>query len=394
MKIFHYIPSMDRSQGGVAAYLSTLSGELGRRSKLVIATCVQPNNLPMNNCKVVDLEGFSFTDAGLGLSLSGMKRFADCCNNILDREQPDIVHINGIWSLDRWIMQRQALKRGIKTYIMPHGMLEPWILHRHYWTRKLPALLLYQRKALKKAVGLIATAESERRNIVSLNVNANVQLIANGIDMSGIIMKSSWKRRKKILYVSRIHVKKGIELLIETAAGISEHLKDYEIVIAGEGDADYVARLKAQAQNSLLNMRFVGGVYGEEKWRLFQEADFFVLPTYSENFGYVIAEALACGTPVITTKDTPWEAIDGICGCWIERSEKELAKAILMMIGKTPAELECMGRAGRQLIENNYSAQKMAEQLMKVYKWNDNHSVNDNHNHNVNDNHNVKDNHK
>ena len=291
-------------------------------------------------------------------------------------------------------MQRQALKRGIKTYIMPHGMLEPWILHRHYWTRKLPALLLYQRKALKKAVGLIATAESERRNIVSLNVNANVQLIANGIDMSGIIMKSSWKRRKKILYVSRIHVKKGIELLIETAAGISEHLKDYEIVIAGEGDADYVARLKAQAQNSLLNMRFVGGVYGEEKWRLFQEADFFVLPTYSENFGYVIAEALACGTPVITTKDTPWEAIDGICGCWIERSEKELAKAILMMIGKTPAELECMGRAGRQLIENNYSAKKMAEQLMKVYKWNDNHSVNDNHNHNVNDNHNVKDNHK
>ena len=232
-------------------------------------------------------------------------------------------------------MQRQALKRGIKTYIMPHGMLEPWILHRHYWTRKLPALLLYQRKALKKAVGLIATAESERRNIVSLNVNANVQLIANGIDMSGIIMKSSWKRRKKILYVSRIHVKKGIELLIETAAGISEHLKDYEIVIAGEGDADYVARLKAQAQNSLLNMRFVGGVYGEEKWRLFQEADFFVLPTYSENFGYVIAEALACGTPVITTKDTPWEAIDGICGCWIERSEKELAKAIFDFEGSS-----------------------------------------------------------
>ena len=68
MKVLHYIPSMDRKQGGVAAYLSILSGELGRRCELVIATSVQDNDLPMNNCKVVDLEGFRFTDAGLGLS--------------------------------------------------------------------------------------------------------------------------------------------------------------------------------------------------------------------------------------------------------------------------------------------------------------------------------------
>ena len=359
MKVLHYIPSMDRKLGGVAAYLSILSGELGRRCELVIATSVQENDLPMENCKVVNLEGFRFTDAGLVSAL---------CDRILDDERPDLVHINGIWSLDRWIMQRQALKRGIRTYIMPHGMLEPWILHRHYWTKKLPALMLYEKRALRSAVCLIATAESERRNILNENVNENVNLVANGIDVSGIPMKDSWEIRKKMVYVSRIHVKKGIEMLIDTACSISDRLKDYEIVIAGEGEPDYVAQLKAKAATSGLRVNFAGGVYGEEKWRTFQDADFFVLPTHSENFGYVIAEALACGTPVITTKGTPWEEIDGRCGLWIERTPEELRKALLTMLNKSAEELEQMGREGRRLIEENYSARKMAEELMDIYQ--------------------------
>ena len=369
MKVLHYIPSMNRCQGGVAAYVSMLSKELGHRCELVIVTSRQPDDLSMNNCKVVDLDGFEFTDAGLGLSWSGIKRFTSLCDKLLCAEQPDIIHINGIWSIDRWIIQRQALKRGIKTYIMPHGMLEPWILHRHYWTKKLPALLLYERRALKRAVCLIATSPSERDHLLKLKMSkVDIPVIVNGIDVSTIPMKTSWEQRKRILYVSRIHIKKGVELLLEAAASISGHLEGYEIVIAGEGDTTYLEQLKAKAQVLPLNVRYVGGVYDNEKWLTFQEADFFVLPTYSENFGYVIAESLACGTPVITTKGTPWESIDGICGCWIERTVESLAKAMLLMLNKTSTDLEQMGRAGRKLIEENYSANMMAEQLMNVYE--------------------------
>ena len=368
MKILHYIPSMAQDQGGVAAYLSILSRELGKRCELVIVTSVQENDLPMVNCKVVDLEGFRFTDAGLGLSWGGIKRFTALCDRILDREKPDLVHINGIWSLDRWIMQRQTLKRGIRTYVMPHGMLEPWIMHRHYWTKKLPALMLYENKALRAAKCLIATAESERKNILNLHVNPNVNLVANGIDVSGIPMKDDWTIRKKILYVSRIHVKKGIEMLMDVAVSMRERLQDYEIIIAGEGEPEYVRTLKEKASTSGLNVNFVGGVYGEEKWKTFQDADFFVLPTNSENFGYVIAESLACGTPVITTKGTPWEDIDPACGCWIERKENNLQQAMVKMMKKTPEELENMGRDGRKLIEENYSARQMAEELMRIYQ--------------------------
>lgn len=369
MKVLHYIPSMARNLGGVATYVSLLSGELGKLCELVIVTSVQDNDLPMNNCKVVNLEGFRFTDAGLGLTWKGIKAFTACCDKILDTERPDIVHINGIWSLDRWIMQRQALKRNIKTYIMPHGMLEPWILRRHYWTKKMPALMLYERKALKSAVCLIATAESERQNILKLNMNkAEIPVISNGIDVSHIPMKGDWNLRRKILYVSRIHPKKGIEMLINVATSMSDRLKNYEIIIAGEGETDYVDSLKEKAAGSGLIIHFVGGVYGDEKWRVFQNTDFFVLPTNSENFGYVIAESLACGTPVITTHGTPWSEIDDICGYWIERTDEALRDAMCKMLDKSAEELERMGRKGRELIEDHYSAKTMAEQLFKVYE--------------------------
>ena len=193
-------------------------------------------------------------------------------------------------------------------------------------------------------------------------------MVANGIDVSGIPMKDSWKIRKKIVYVSRIHIKKGIEMLIDTACSISDRLKDYDIVIAGEGEPDYVKQLKDKASSSGLNVNFIGGVYGDEKWRVFQEADFFVLPTNSENFGYVIAEALACGTPVITTKGAPWEKIEGMCGYWIERTEEELRNAMLKMLKMKEKKLESMGINGRKLIEENYSARKMAEGLMRIYE--------------------------
>ena len=389
MKVLHYIPSMARNLGGVAAYLSILSGELGKQCELVIVTSVQENDLPMRNCKVVDLEGFRFTDAGLGLSWKGIKQFAALCDRILDTEKPDLVHINGIWSLDRWLMQRQALRKGIRTYIMPHGMLEPWILNRHYWTKKLPALLLYERRALRSAECLIATAESERENICRLPFKVyglpcveKVELVANGIDVSGIPIKDDWRIRKKILYVSRIHVKKGIEMLIDAVGMVNDTLRydtlalrntslrnTYSIIVAGPGEEAYINELKQRASRLGVGemFQFVGPVYGEEKWKLYQEADFFVLPTHSENFGYVIAESLACGTPVITTKGTPWGEIDGRCGLWIERTTEELQRAMLMMLDKSAEELEQMGRAGRKLIEDNYSARKMAEQLMKVY---------------------------
>lgn len=97
-------------------------------------------------------------------------------------------------------------------------MLEPWILKRHYWTKKVPALLLYQKEAVKQADIIHATAESEKENLLKLGYNDKIYIIANGIDVDSIRVKPTWKRNKEILFLSRVHMKKGINFLIEAVA--------------------------------------------------------------------------------------------------------------------------------------------------------------------------------
>lgn len=186
MKVIHFVTAIDRSLGGVSIYIQLLAKELGKHVDLVIVTCPTPNPLPIENARMIYLP----------LPLKEINRFASQWKEVLNKEKPDIVHINGIWMIQTWIIQREALKRNIKTYITPHGMLEPWIINRHPWKKKL-ALMLFQKKALKQAVALVATAESERENILKLNYNNNVTVIPNGIDIESITIKTDWSIKKK-----------------------------------------------------------------------------------------------------------------------------------------------------------------------------------------------------
>ena len=361
MRVLHYIPSLDRTSGGTSTYMQVLAKELGRIAEVHIITHGSENPLTVENCTVHDVAGYS--------PLNG--KFKREVEALFDAIRPDIVHVNCCWMPACAVVQRLAQRRGYKVVLTPHGMLEPWIVKRHYWTRKLPALMLYQKAAVRKADCLQATAESERENLLKLGYNRNIHVVRLGIDAEGIALKSSWKRTKQILFLSRVHVKKGINFLIEAASILRDELQGYKIIVAGEGDADYVSTLKQQiADNGLQDIvQLIGGVYGDKKWQLFQTSDFFVLPTYSENFGLAIAEALASGTPVITTTGTPWSDLNtGHAGEWIEIGTQPLIEAMTRFLALTESELEKMGRNGRRLIETKYSAKVMANDMMDVYK--------------------------
>lgn len=242
---------------------------------------------------------------------------------------------------------------------------------RHYWTRKVPALLLYQKAAIKNADWLHATADSEKENLLKLGYNSKIEVIANGIEVESIEMKKCWERKKEILFLSRVHVKKGIEFLLEAVAALKDSMKGYNVRIAGEGDAEYIQTLKDKAVSLGIDdmVDFCGGVYGDRKWELFRNADLFVLPTYSENFGIVVAEALACGTPVITTKGTPWEELETYnCGWWTEIGAQATTEALNKFLKLSVSELEMMGKNGRRLVEEKYSSAKMADDMVKLYK--------------------------
>ena len=360
MKIIHYIPSIDRMAGGISTYMQVLAKPLGTMAEVHIMTHASENPLPMENSKVHDIPRYR--------PFSGVWKKAVV--DLLDSVRPDIVHVNCCWTPDCAIIQRLAQKQGYKVVLTPHGMLEPWIIKRHYWTRKVPALWLYQKAAVQRADCVQATAESERDNLLKLGYNSNIKVVRLGIDAESIEMKRSWKKSRQILFLSRVHVKKGINFLVKAADVLRNELQGYKILVAGEGDADYVEAVKRMICDRGLQdiVQLIGGVYGDEKWRLFQTSDFFVLPTHSENFGLAIAESLASGTPVITTVGTPWSDLNSSeAGAWIEIGTEPLVETLRFFLSLSTEKLEEMGRNGRRLIEEKYSANVMAQEMINVY---------------------------
>lgn len=359
MKIIHYIPSIDRSCGGTTEYLRLLADKLGQQAEIHVVTHESQHPVVMEYCQT------HFVHKNIW---GAMKQEWLA---LLNEVQPDIVHVHGCWTPQCAWVQKWSQAKGYKVILTPHGMLEPWIMNRNYWIKKLPALMLYQKKAICKANYIHATAESEKVNLLKLGYNDKIRVIPNAVDVENIRIKESWQRTKTILFLSRIHEKKGLNFLIEAASILKKELDGYQIVIAGEGDSSYIETLKqmvlqAEVQNIV---SFAGGVYGEEKWKLFRKADVFVLPTFSENFGIAVAEALASGTPVITTKGTPWaDLVNYDCGWHTEIGTLPTVNALKEFLQLDEKALESMGRNGRRLIEAKYSTQAMADEMMNLYR--------------------------
>lgn len=360
MRIIHYIPTIDRNWGGTTAYMQLLGNELGKLVELHVFTHASENPVEIKNCKIHNLP-----------TIKKYGEFKKEFYKLIKEINPDVFHVNGCWTPGCAITQKWAQKLGYKVVLTPHGMLEPWIMARHYWTRKVPALLLYQKAAVKNADWLHATADSEKENLLKLGYNSKIKVIANGIEVEDIEIKKCWERKKEILFLSRVHVKKGIEFLLEAVAALKDSMKGYKVHIAGEGDAGYIQTLKEKSIDLGIDniVEFCGGVYGGRKWELFRNADLFVLPTYSENFGIVVVEALACGTPVMTTKGTPWEELETYkCGWWTEIGTQSTTEALNKFLKLSVNELEIMGKNGRKLVEKKYSSAKMADDMVKLYK--------------------------
>lgn len=302
-------------------------------------------------------------------------------------EKFDIIQMQSMWAKSYHQVAQIARKHKIPYLITPRGMLEPWSLSQKKWKKKL-ALMLYQMKDLQKAACIFTTAEMEAQHVRALGVKVPMSVIPNGIETDGYACRPSIDGvKKQILFLSRVHVKKGIELLIDAFARLHKDFSDWTVVIVGNGEADYIESLKQKVMSLELEdcIKILPPVFGDAKTKLYQESSLFCLPSYSENFGMVIAEAMSCGVPAITTNGTPWQLLNGDCttmgasldmldgdkrtGWCIELSVENLENTLREAMSIDSVALYEMGQRGSRMINENFNYRSVAKKTKNLYEW-------------------------
>lgn len=228
-------------------------------------------------------------------------------------ERIDIAHFHGLWQPRHCALAPECRARGIPCVVSPHGMLEPWAWRHKRW-KKLPYFLLRERARLASAAGLLATAENEARRLREFFPKANVRALPLGLtggakpDHTRARQLLDWRADERVLlFLSRVHPKKGLDLLLRALLGNRNGRA--RLVVVGGGEERYVRELQSFAKEhagELPRVDWIGEVWGDARWKYFQAADLFCLPSHSENFGLAVLEACQVGTPALTTTATPW----------------------------------------------------------------------------------------
>jgi glycosyltransferase involved in cell wall biosynthesis len=348
--------------------VSRLTEELGRRELSVeLFTTRDQSDAPA----LAPQGPHSSTTFATGSSaLARIWRFWRLLAGQAQDSKAEIIHAHGLWQPTSLLSAVVAYRYGIPLVVTTRGMLEPWALNHHKWRKKL-AWHVYQRRALASAQVSHATSTMEAENLRTLGFDQPIAVIPNGVPLPDQVKKqASPDGPRTALFLSRIHPKKGLPMLLDAWDEVRP--EGWRLVLAGPSEDGHRAELEQQVQRLGLGnvVSFPGTIPDDEKWQHYRSADLFVLPTHSENFGIVVAEALASGVPVITTKGAPWQELETRdCGWWTEVSVGALGKALREAMALSDEERLAMGHRGRALVEERYSWQRIAEQMRNVYRW-------------------------
>ena len=280
----------------------------------------------------------------------------------------DVVHISSIFYPTAFVTGVAARLLGKKLIWSVHGELDPEAL-KHSPGRKAPILRL-----LKSVVGSRAlfhsTCDEETEYIRDVfGDRARVVQIPNYLEVPEPAERSAGNY---LLYIGRLHAKKGIENLITALSQIKEFLGSNVVLkIAGKGKPTYENELRALVTELGLEKKveFVGQVEGQQKEQLYADAMWTIMPSHTENFGLVVVESLAQNTPVIASKGSPWEVLETEqLGFWTENSPEELSKALTRILTMTDEEYAAYRERGRAFVEQNFDMSKNIDRWVETYE--------------------------
>ena len=285
-----------------------------------------------------------------------------------------VLHSSGLWRMPNIYPGWTAARTGCPLIVSPHGMLGSGALQFSALQKKIFAAL-FQNRSLAAVTCFHATSSKEVEDIRSYGLKAPVALIENGIEVPRLIdtasSKSAEDRHRTLLYLGRLHPKKGLDRLIAAWARLEGGNPAWRLRIVGPSERGHGDDMRRQVQNlGLERVSFHDGLFGEEKAKAYRDADLFVLPTLDENFGMVVTEALANGTPVVCTKGAPWKGlITNGCGWWVDHGVEPLVATIGGAMKMPRAELKRMGLRGRDWMIRDFSWTRIAGEMEQLYRW-------------------------
>ena len=387
MHVVHVVRDLDETSGGISRSVPALASALSAHPDRPRVTVLfqDRGNPTVVDDRTADYRRFSSDDPG-GLpptptylsfrnsALAWGRLRSDALQFVHMRSAIDFIHLHGLWSPSVSAAAAFARRRSIPYAVAPRGMLSAWAMnHRKY--RKHFAWLAYQKRDLNNAAFIHVTSEAERDDVLRWFPGADCRIIPNAIDTersTEIANKRSRllePHRRWCVALGRIHPIKGLDRLIAAWAVVNP--EGWALAIAGPDEGGYRSVLQHQVASLELAglVHFLGPIGDDQTGGLLSGAELVVQASHSENFGIVIAESLAVGTPVIASFGTPWQSIaTSRSGWWVDNGVDSLAEALAEATALSADELQEMGKRGVDLIQKNYGSAAVAALAIAAYR--------------------------
>jgi glycosyltransferase involved in cell wall biosynthesis len=321
----------------------------------------------------------------LPISKPRMLKWAYRAKDVIDKavRVADIVHLHTLWHPLNAIARKACARHGRNYVMMPHGMLDPYSLRQKRWRKRI-YLAASERRNLEGASRLIFTTFHEQQAArESLGWLGAGEIIPLGADSPPDMPRQSAREafinvfpqvanRRCLIFLGRIHPKKGLERLLTVLPEISRRHPSILLIIAGDGEQSDVRNLKTlvQSRNLGSHVLFTGMVEGQAKWSALACAEVFILPSRQENFAISVAEAMHSGVPVvITNKVNSWPLVEKVqAGFVIEEDNAELgiAKRLDELLSD-PDKARRMGSRGKNFAKEHFSWQRVTKDMISLY---------------------------
>jgi glycosyltransferase involved in cell wall biosynthesis len=310
-------------------------------------------------------------------------RYAPELSRQLASLTPDLVHTHGIWTYLSIATVRWSKSNGrvpSRPYVVStHGMLDPWALHNSRW-KKIIAAFVFERHHLENAACIHAFNQAEAAAIRAFGLRNPICVIPNGVEVhaSNVADRTPpWAAdlaggRKVLLYLGRLHPKKGLSILLHGWREAFKRERGWVLVIAGWDQGGHRRELEQLARELKItdSVKFAGPLFGEERESAYQNANAFVLPSLSEGQPLVVLEAWSHARPVLMTPECKLpEGFEKRAAIRMNTTVEGTAEGLGKLFALNEPALQEMGRRGRDLVMANFSWPQIASQMFAVYNW-------------------------